>query len=335
MYLVVGAMLIAATTIILSYKTGAPKEDSINEYKRQVYVGAWAGNFWDNKTRTLDVQKILDFENNIQHKVAITNLYIDWTYLNNPELLPILKEVKNHGWTPMISSNPSFYDKCPENEDNLYKSIANGNCDELLVEISDNLKEYDNPIFLRFAWEMNLPDMYWSVQNLNSTPEDFKAAWIRFHDITVKEGANNIIWVLSFNTSHSKTIPYVELYPGDQYVDWVAIDGYNWGNGPAWSNWTSFHGVFINSYNELINITDKPVMLSEVNSASDGDKALWLKDMLEVQIPNKYENIKALIFFNENKEEAETIDWRLEKDPTYLEAVSSGLNKEIYRFEYP
>ena len=328
-------VLFAAT-----YSTLRPKAEVYSPVpeptpERKVYVGAWVGGSWESRTKTLDVGAINNFQDIIQKKLAIVNIFSEWTYLENPDLVEDLKELDSEGWVPMISANPYFFKECEDTGKNLYKTIADGGCDEFLLSAAKNLSDYKKPVMLRFAWEMNLPNMYWSVDKVGSSPTDFIAAWRHFYDIAQK-AADNIIWVLSFNTSHTGTTPYAELYPGDEYVDWVAIDGYNWGSGHSFGGWASFDGTFRKSYDELTAITKKPVMISEVNSAPNGgDKAEWLKDMLEEQIINNYPEVGALILFNENKSSGESVDWRIEKSEDYINAVRQGLSNTIYARSYP
>ncbi|MFO0703985.1 MAG: glycosyl hydrolase [Patescibacteria group bacterium] len=304
-----------------------------------VYVGAWVHGSWDNDKKTLNTKVVKDFEEDIGKKIAIMNMFSEWQYLENKNLVTDLNKISDNNWTPMISANPAFFDKCKKGNDSLYKTIASGACDEFLKSVGQNLKNYGKPVFLRFAWEMNLPNMYWSIKALKSTPQEFVEAWRHFHDVVRNEGATNVLWVLSFNTSSANTVPYVDLYPGDEYVDWVAIDGYNWGNThPEWSRWTDFNGVFRNSYNELTAITNKPVMLSEVNSTPNGtggNKSDWLQDMLEKQIPKNFPKVEAIVFFNENKTEGEKVDWRMEKSADYLKVLREHLNEPLYKSNYP
>ncbi len=302
--------------------------------ERKVLVGAWVGGFWDNDTKKLNTQPVTVLESEIGKKFAIVNIYSEWAYLANPKLLISLNTIADNGWTPIISANPYFFSECPRGNANLYKTIASGACDKFLTDAANNLKSYQKPILFRFAWEMNLPDMYWSVDKENSTPQDFILAWRHMHDIFQKESVKNVQWVLSFNTSSDSTIPYAKLFPGDAYIDWVAIDGYNWGNTHDWSKWTNFNGVFRNSYNELTSLTEKPVMLSEVNSSptgTGGDKAVWLHDMLAVQVPNNFSQVGAIIFFNENKSSGEKVDWRMEKSPEYLSVLKKDLQLPLYK----
>lgn len=303
---------------------------------RSVYIGAWVGGFWDNDTKKLDTSAMTKFEEIIGKKLAFVTLYSEWSFLANNNLLTSLNEIANNGWTPIISTNPFFFVDCPNSGKSLYATIADGGCDGFLRNMADNLRTYQKPIFLRFAWEMNLPDMYWSIHKTHSTPKEFIAAWQHMHDIFQNEKATNVRWVLSFNTSSANTVPYKQLYPGDTYVDWVAIDGYNWGNTHDWSRWTNFNGVFRNSYNELTLLTEKPVMLSEVNSSptgTGGNKAEWLDDMLAVQIPNNFPNIDAIVFFNEDKTKGEKVDWTIHSQDD-ISILRKDLQKNIYKSSF-
>lgn len=305
---------------------------------RNVYIGAWVTDFWDNKTKTLDTKTLTKFENMLEKKFAIANIYSEWAYLKDPKLISQLNEISSHGWTPMISSNPYFFKDCPNKGESLYKTIASGQCDEFLKLTAANLRTFEKPVFFRFAWEMNLPNMYWSIKKTNSKSEDFIKAWRHFYSIMKSQRTQNVIWVLSFNTTNSVTTPYAQLFPGDEYIDWVAIDGYNWGNTHEWAGWASFNGTFKASYDELASLTKKPVMISEVNSAPTGfggNKDAWLTDMLDVQIPLEFPNIQAVILFNEDKSEGEKIDWRMEKSPEYINALKKSFKNPLYRSSYP
>ncbi len=333
-------VIVCAFLISLLVINNMQKEEKLDktvlEPKRSVYTGAWVGGYWEDTTRTLNVDNLKAFENEIEYKVAIANVYVDWTYLGDSKLLEALNTISSNGWVPMISSNPKSSISCDGTKTPIYKVIAQGTCDEFIRELARNLKAYKEPLFLRFAWEMNLPDIYWSVDYTGSTPEEFNAAWRRIHNIFEEENVDNIQWVLSFNTSSKKTIPYEQLYPGDDFVDWVAIDGYNWGTSQPWSGWTSFSSVFKNSYDELAIITEKPIMLSEVNSSPEGgDKTAWLVDMLSTQIPLNFPRIEAIVFFNENKASQESVDWRIEISDDYTTALKTHLRTELYKSFYP
>ena len=95
----------------------------------------------------------------------------------------------------------------------------------------------------------------WAEHANGNQPGDYVAAWRHVHDIFTQVGATNATWVWC---------PYVELapelgplaryYPGDDYVDWTSLDGFNWGkNRVNPQPWTSFDKIFGPSYRAIVN----------------------------------------------------------------------------------
>ncbi|MDX1531405.1 MAG: glycosyl hydrolase, partial [Rhodothermales bacterium] len=60
--------------------------------------------------------------------------------------------------------------------------------------------------------------------------------------------AANVAWVWSPNVVSVPDTPDNDMhryYPGDAYVDWVGLDGYNFGDHhDEWHRWQSFAEVF-------------------------------------------------------------------------------------------
>ena len=85
--------------------------------------------------------------------------------------------------------------------------------------------------------------------------------------------------------------PLSGLYPGDAYVDWTCLDGYN-GNNP----WTSFHNLFMPTYARITGTIapSKPMIVGETGSTeSGGSKAQWITNMLS-DLPVSFPNIHGL-----------------------------------------
>jgi hypothetical protein len=54
----------------------------------------------------------------------------------------------------------------------------------------------------------------------------------------------------------------------------------------------------------LVVAPNKPLMISETNSANEGgNKSHWLVEALDVQIPNNYPEIDAIIFLMRGQNE--------------------------------
>ena len=96
-----------------------------------------------------------------------------------------------------------------------------------------------------------------------------------------------------------------QVYPGDEYVDWVGMSGYNWGTSIYWvscpcqSTWDSSSQVFDRTYGQLVALSDKPIFIGEFASSEDGgDKAAWITDGLQIQFPTRYPRVKAISWFS-------------------------------------
>jgi beta-mannanase len=297
-----------------------------------VYLGMWTEGFWNESTYTLHPEALTSLQNRIGKKVAIAHYYRGWENLGRESIITELQTINNNGWRPMISANPYFFNQCLQNGNNIYKTIAEGGCDKFLEKIGNNFKLFGQPVFLRFAWEMNIDAIEWSIQKTGSTPEDYVQAWRRFRDIVKSQGASNVIWVWSPNVSTGTSIPYASLYPGDAYVDWLGLDGYNWGTSQAWSQWQSFSQIYSSSYNTIAALApSKPIMIAEVNTTDvGGSKAAWYQDMLATQIPYNYPRVKAVVFYNENRSQKEKVNWLIDITPTSFETFSKYIKNNVY-----
>jgi beta-mannanase len=134
-------------------------------------------------------------------------------------------------------------------------------------------------------------------------------------------------WVWSPNVGRSTGL--ANLYPGGAYVDWVGLDGYNWGTSqPGRHSWQTFSEIFGRSYDKLARMTKKPMMISETASAeSGGDKAAWIRQGLLVQVPKRFPRIRAVIWFHENKE----ADWRVNSSKAALKAYREVVSSPLYQ----
>lgn len=176
--------------------------------------------------------------------------------------------------------------------------------------------------------EMNGDWVTWGGTVNGNTPDDYIPAWRHIHDIFVQEGATNVKFVWSPNRdgdTASAINTFNTYYPGDAYVDFLSINGYNWGrlyNTPNWtSQWQRFEQVFGPSYDAFTARSNKPVMIAETATTEvGGDKAAWITDMF-ARLPVRFPRITAVTWFNINKE----TDWRVESSSASLSAFRNAI----------
>ncbi len=257
------------------------------------------------------------FENNISRKgMPIIAWGAPWEYPAGTLLrfqTSYFNNVRNHGSIPMLdwgSFNPNLGPNQPKFK---LSNIARGDFDAFITQWARDAKAWGHPFFLRFNWEMNGNWQFpWSAQLNGNTPADYVAAWRRVHNIFTNVGATNVTWIWAPNISTWNTLPMAQLYPGTAYVDWIALDGYNWA-GYQQMPWLSFSQVFSgdtklvsNSKDSIKEITQlapgKPLMIAEFATVESGDggaaKAAWVKDAFSNAILNKYPQIKAVVWFH-------------------------------------
>lgn len=155
-------------------------------------------------------------------------------------------------------------------------------------------------MYLRFAHEMNGTWFPWSLGVNGNTAQEFRGAWKRIHGIFAQEGATNVRWVWSPYINCSGCSSFSSVYPGNSYVDWVALDGYNWGTTLSGSSWQSMAQVFGPSYDAVTVLAPtKPFMIPEVTSAEKGgSKAEWIRNAFNRDIPNRLPKTKAVVWFS-------------------------------------
>lgn len=193
------------------------------------------------------------------------------------------------GRTPMISwAGPKV------------TAITSGSQDRLIDQRARALKALGKPVLLRFFWEM---DGTWTRDRAIG-PDQFKAAWRHLHRRFQAAGATNVefVWAPTAYGFDSGEAP--KWYPGDDTVDWIAADGYNWYPKSNNSNitWRPFSAIFAKFY-EWAKKRPKPLMIAEVGLQEDparpGRKAAWLKESAVV-MEHYFPRIKAVVYFNGN-----------------------------------
>lgn len=206
-------------------------------------------------------------------------------------------------------------------------NIAGGSFDSYISRWAAEIKAWGQPVWLRFAHEMNGNWYPWAASVNGNSPAQYVAAFRHVHDLFLRGGVTNVTWVWTPNVDAPGFTPISQLYPGDQYVDWVGVDGYNWGTTQTWgSTWQTPSAVFATTLSELRRLTAKPIVVGETASAEQGgSKAQWIQQFFSMLGSNP--DIKAFVWFNINKETA----WPVESSSTAQAAFAAGIANNRYQ----
>jgi len=177
-------------------------------------------------------------------------------------------------------------------------------------------------VLLRFGFEFNGDWFSWG-----NDPKGFVAAWQRVRRIFDQQGAGNVEWIWAPNVISVPDTPANNMhiyYPGDELVDWVGVDGYNWGDHyDRWHHWQSCKDIFERVLDAFAaRYPDKPIMIAEFGSVEGtaGQKGQWVRAAYAWL--SRRLRVKAVIWFNYDKRAEQEHDWRITSSPESLAAFN-------------
>jgi hypothetical protein len=259
------------------------------------------------------------YENVVGHAPADDMFFQDWSeplYYTSQ-----MSALKGAGITPIITWEPEL-----STGGIPLSQIAAGDYDGYITASAKLAVAWKGTVFIRFAHEMNLPGSLFGNGIPGQTPADYIAAWRHVVTIFRENGATNVQWVWSPNVNCNGQCPFTQFYPGNSYVNWVGLDGYNYGPSLG-SPWTSLLNVFQGSYAAITALTSKPLMIAETASAEiGGSKAAWITQGFLTDIPTYLPRVRAVVWFNRVKE----TDWRVNSSATSLAAWKTVVSSPLY-----
>ena len=288
------AALVAAPTLA----PGAEADDVADHLRKGRKVvppksGTWVGTYEEQSGSRLAKQnRLLDFEDSIGRKVDVDHNYTGWK-----DPFPGWREHWDiaHGRVPFTSWAKTST-----------VAINSGRYDGLIKQRAADVKAFGHPILLQWFWEMDGN----RNRHIARSPASFIAAWRRIHRIFDRAGVTNASWVWCPNAWGFVIGEAQKYYPGDEYVDWICANGYNWAPGRRGDEWRPFEWIFQDFYDWGIK-RGKPLMIGEfgVQERRPGEKAEWLRDAADT-LKTKFPEIKAVVYFNVKKRH----DWRIRTD---------------------
>jgi Glycosyl hydrolase family 26/Bacterial Ig domain len=304
-----------------------------------IYWGGWIGSQLTGTEAPWDMNAVSALEKKAEKKLSIVNFSAPFancggsscSYYNFPQ--GEMNSIRSHGAIPFYSWGSQSI-PVPSNlsEPNFQLSdVIEGHHDAYIRKFAEAAKAWGHPFFLRFNWEMNGGWFAWAEGVNGNKAGEYVAAWRHVHDIFTEVGATNATWVWCPNVDPENQMQdLAKLYPGDAYVDWTGLDGYNWGTNPARPDrWRSFDQLYGSTYKKITDTIapSKPLMVSEVGSSEyGGSKAAWIKDML-AKIPTAYPKIRGLLWFEKFDD---GMDWPIETSTGATAAFAEGIQDPAY-----
>ncbi len=283
----------------------------VSTTSRTMVLGSLIG-FKYGDVGPMNLTPIGDFIAKLGHSPGLVHCFFPWKKPDG-SYRPFPKEfceyVEGFGATPLITWSPGQADEKHQVEDHQKNrpqqefdtvSIASGIHDEYISTWADAAKAHGKTLCVRLMHEMGPGARYpWSLNmNRNVRPEKYVTAFRHVVDIFHKKGVANVQFVWCCMT---KEDIIDGLFPGDDYVEWISLDGYNnlrFANTP----WKSIDDIFLKNYRHITSMSKRPVMIGEVSSVEKPDdpnaKAKWFRDSFLRDLPKSMPRVKAVVLFN-------------------------------------
>ncbi len=305
------------------------------------YTGIFIPDVEDQNSLT----PVLNIEKLINNKFEIVSLYQSWGP-KSLEHFPIelLRKIRKNGSIPMITWEPYSHnfpelssDKNLSVDWRVFDGILSGKLDKYIMAYALKIRDFGEPVMIRFAHEMDNPAYPWSFYGGGNTPDEY----IHAHQYVVKffnkMGATNVTWV--WNPWEEDAVE--KYYPGNDFVDWIGVTNLNYGLANSSGKWVGFEDLY-KPFHDRIMAFNKPVMLSEFGSTNyGGARAEWFKDAFE-KIQTTYTEIKSVVLFYHNDDKnwgatkwrpsdgSKGINWTFKNDYNSVSTLKTILNQEPF-----
>ena len=290
------------------------------------YLGAWVDPSppaTGGASAAEEVAQIGELESAIGRPLAIAHIFEKWSpEVANSELagvaatgaIPLVDwkcgapdiQVAQASPYPNKINNPAW-----QAELNDYNTIR---------DYASRLQAYGAPVFLRWFWEFNILGSHADADCLtkdvpmvhNLQYKEFIAAWQRIYDIfenvpfyvdpnthqLTPSGvqASNVSFVWCPGVAGSQPVLPL-MYPGDSYVDWICVDGYDRSGLPGDAFASDFQAFYTKWSNHTSPQTHgpMPIMIGETGALA-ADQPDYLRGL--GQVVARDTDIKAVVYFD-------------------------------------
>ncbi len=283
--------------------------------------GFLVGVTYGNQGWAMDRVRALEAWQGKRH--AVVNLFTNWdgsTKTVDNLFAQQLPNIWANGNIPLITWEPFTGKNTPGD---IERRIASGAFDGYVADWAARLKRFldgpdgrpstadDRRAYLRLGHEMNGDWYPWGAAVGANSPSDYVAMWRRVHGAFASRGMGpaQLQWIWAVNSEDVGGAVAEEFYPGDDVVDWMAVDGYNWGASQAWSSWRSPAAVLGPMVVRLRALSARPLAITETASttataagASVAAKSEWVTALFDYAVGAQ---ARMVVWFNQDKE----TDW--------------------------
>jgi hypothetical protein len=195
-----------------------------------------------------------------------------------------------------------------------WADIAAGLYDADIDRVAAGIQRFSLPIFFVFHHE---PENDADIGG----PADFVAAYQHVHDRFGADGVTNVSYVVVLMAYTFRIGEQDEWYPGDEYVDYLGADGYNWYLCEGRDDpWTEFDWIFQQFYDYGV-AHGKEMVVAEYGTGEDpadpDRKANWFINATATL--KGWPEVKGVAYFNNGNSDPSCDRW-IDSSPQSLDA---------------
>ncbi|WP_168582982.1 glycoside hydrolase family 26 protein [Gephyromycinifex aptenodytis] len=185
-------------------------------------------------------------------------------------------------------------------EDGSMEEAAAGNYNEQWIKLGQLIAERYPDSYVRPGWEMNINNWHWSANPDNV--EQFKQAF-RHAAQSLRKGGPELRIVFNVNEGKGNSLPDATMaYPGDDVVDIIGIDAYDWNppyNEATWQKHKTqpggwdFWGQFARDHGKMFSVPEWGVIAGSPDSGGDNPAYItavmgWMRDNADIMAFDTY-----------------------------------------------
>lgn len=316
-------------------------------------------------------ESLAEHRANLGHAPAVTVQFTDIPYADDTweSTTNAIKQVKENGGVLLLTLEPHAG----------LDAISADVIDRLARDLLD-LNTHGVPVVLRFAHEMNGSWYSWGQQ-----PEKYKAVFRSVaRAVHLAAPGTSMMWAPNYgggypfqngrfaalpgsadftvlDTNHDGVVSmsddsYGPYYPGAEYVDWVGVSLYHWGNTVPWGNnditepdklrnmltgtynGTAGNDTGVPDFYQTYGVDQgHPVAIVETaalfapSRSGEGELAVkqaWWRQVFADDLPRRFPQVKMINWFEWKKFEVEIadwVDWRAAGAPAIRDAFVADL----------
>jgi len=203
-----------------------------------------------------------------------------------------------------------------------------------MVAWAQSLRDLGGDIWFTFQHE---PEITENLSNGNNA--DFKAAWRKFASIMRNNGANvKFAWIMSswsYQVDGADRRSAGKWYPGDDVVDYIGADPYNWSNcrenAPAVNRPLAETAEAFRQFG--LAHPNKGLILGEWASTdyrNQGTKAGWINEVRSLLKKPEWSQMAAISYYNAHDPKFPRCTWEIDSSPSALQAIKAMAADPFY-----